>query len=118
MVSVSGTVTEYYGTTEFADPLGRPARGDRHHGVHCRRSASPRIPPYLDPYADPSSSTSTSSRCAWRSRSMAGSSGHEALSFPRPAGDPEIALVDYRSSIPGGNRVFERTIRAIRGSCI
>lgn len=114
LVSVSGTVTEYYGATEFAhrsaDPLQVNVTGA------CAPPPPVTILPYLDPAADPQPLYEhvESMRVAmtfdgW----VVGPTNRYASRYP--AGDPEIALVDYAGAVPDDRRIFERDYTGYQG---
>ena len=106
-VSVSGTVTEYYGTTEFAhrsaDPLQVTVTGA------CELPPPAGIQPYLDPWADPHTLYERTESMRVHMYFIGWVVGPtKRYSSRYPAGDPEIAVVDDRSLIPSRSRVFER----------
>jgi len=114
LVSVSGTVTEYYGATEFAhssaDPLQVTVTGA------CTPPPPVTILPYLDPAADPQPLYEhvESMRVAMTFEGwVVGPTNRYASRYP--AGDPEIALVDYAGAIPDDSRIFERDYPGYQG---
>ena len=114
LVSVSGAVTEYYNTTEFAhkgaDPLSATKIGT------CVVPAAVTAPPVADPTADPmiiyeryEGMRVQMSFHGW----VTGPAKRFDSRFPN--GDPEIAFVDFSSSIPDYSRVFEKDYTGYQG---
>ena len=115
LVSVSGTVTEYYGTTEFAHRSRRPAPGDRHRRV--RTAAARRRPcPTSIPFADPQLlyEHTESMRVAMVVRRL-GRRADAALHLALPRRRSGDRVGRLRSPIPDGSRVFERDYPGYQG---
>ncbi|OQA20060.1 MAG: hypothetical protein BWY63_01588 [Chloroflexi bacterium ADurb.Bin360] len=113
-VRVSGTVVEYYDTTEFAnksaDPLAVTNLGS------CTVPTPVIIPPITDPTSDPM----TAYEKYEGMRVQMTFSGWVVGATKRfdsryPVSDPEIAFVDFGSSIPDYSRVFERDYAGYQG---
>ena len=114
LVRVSGNVTEYYDTTEFAhsgsDPLSVTVIGS------CTLPTPVAIAPNTDPNADPMALYEQYEGM----RVQMSFSGWVVGATKRfrsryPAGDPEIAFVDFGSSIPDYDRVFENDYPGYQG---
>ncbi len=112
-VSVSGSVTEYYDTTEFAnsgsDPLSVTRTGS------CALPDPVAISPIADPNADPMDlyERYEGMRVKMSFNGFVVGPTKRFIS-DHPAGDPEIAFVDQSSSIYG-QRVFEADYPGYRG---
>lgn len=113
-VQVTGNVTEYYDATEFAhsvaDPLNVTVIGS------CAFPSPVTISPNTDPNANPMALYEryegmrvAMSFDGW----VVGATKRFTSRFPY--GDPEIAFVDYASSIPDDSRVFERDYPGYQG---
>ena len=102
LVEVSGTIIEYYNATEFTYWNTVTRIGS------CTPPAAVPITPNADPYADPQTlyeryegMRAQMSFSGW----VIGATKRFASRFAY--GDPEIAFVDFGSSIPDYSRVFE-----------
>ena len=120
MVKVSGTVTEYYDTTEFAnkgsDPLQVTVTDS---GADCGGAGLP-TPVSVAPISDPNADPMTLYEKYEGMRVKMSFDGFVVGPTKRfisdhPAGDPEIAFVDQSSSIYG-QRVFENDYPGYRGT--
>ncbi|RUA17925.1 MAG: hypothetical protein DSY55_01185 [Clostridia bacterium] len=106
LVSVSGMVTEYYDTTEFANSSSDP--------LHVNVLGNCTLPPpvVILPDDDPAADLMTLYEQYEGMRVKMSFDGWVVGATRRyrsryPAGDPEIAFVDHGSSIPDYTRVFE-----------
>jgi hypothetical protein len=113
-VRVAGNVTEYYDTTEFAHSGGAALSVTRIGA--CTAPTPVVVTPVADPTADP---MALYERYEGMRVQM---SFHGWVVGPTkrfdsrfPAGDPEIAFVDFSSSIPAYSRVFERDFAGYQG---
>lgn len=114
LVRVSGNVTEYYNTTEFAhkgaDPLTVSRIGS------CTVPAAVGILPITDPLADPMALYERYEGMRVSFSFDGWVVGATKRFITRNAyGDPEIAFVDFSSSIPDYSRVFERDYPGYQG---
>lgn len=114
LVRVNGYVTEYYDTTEFAhrgtDPLAVTKIGT------CAIPAPVVIPPITDPLADPMAlyERFEGMRVSFSFNGWVVGATKRFISR-NAYGDPEIAFVDFVSSIPDYGRVFERDYPGYQG---
>lgn len=114
LVRVSGTVVEYYDTTEFAhkgtDPLSVSKIGT------CTIPAPVSIPPITDPLADPMALYERYEGMRVSFTFDGWVVGATKRFITRNAyGDPEIAFVDFSSSVPDYGRIFERDYPGYQG---
>ena len=112
MVRVSGTVTEYYDTTEFAnkgsDSLQVTVTDSNADCGGAGLPAPASIAPISDPNADPMTlyERYEGMRVKMSFNGWVVGATKRFIS-PHPAGDPELAIVDHTSSIPDYARVFQ-----------
>lgn len=109
-VNVSGTIIEYYDTTEFQAGNTVSRTGS------CTVPAAAPVAPVTDPAADPmaqyeryESMRVSMSFDGW----VVGATKRYDSRFP--VSDPETAFVDYGSTIPDDSRVFERDYPGYQG---
>ncbi|HZU86608.1 MAG TPA: Ig-like domain-containing protein, partial [Anaerolineaceae bacterium] len=113
-VRVSGTVSEYYDTTEFAHK-GTDALSATKIGT-CTVPAAVAIAPITDPAANPMALYEKYEGMRVQMTFDGWVTGPTKRFISRYAyGDPEIAFVDYGSSIPDGSRVFHDTYTGYQG---
>jgi len=114
LVRVNGYVTEYYNTTEFAhrgtDPLAVTKIGA------CPIPAAVAIQPVTDPLADPMALYERFEGMRVSFSFDGWVIGATKRFISRNAyGDPEIAFVDFSSSVPDYGRIFERDYPGYQG---
>ncbi len=114
LVKVSGNVTEYYDTTEFAhkstDALSVTKTGT------CTVPAAVAVGPVTDPAADPMTQYERYEGMRVKMTFDGWVVGPTKRFDSRyPVRDPEIAFVDFGSSIADYARVFERDYTGYRG---
>ncbi len=119
LVEVDGDVIEFFGITEFAHFTPDNFVGMVDNGTDCGGAGLPAyqtIAPVTDPTADPDalyeryeSMRAQMSFDGW----VVGAT--KRFQSSNPAGDPEIAFIDFASTIPDYTRVFEDDYPSYQG---